>query len=117
MILKQCQLRDSKRLVRVAGEADLSSYRAKVAREERFLADAKILAADKRITMKIVRDENHFEDTNDTLYYTYKASMRYPKLVADGNGPPGTDRDAPGRAAGRDEDAGRHRPLRLTSAA
>ena len=41
MILKQCQLRDSRRLVRVASETDLSSYKAKVGREARFLSDTR----------------------------------------------------------------------------
>src|SRR5215831_16884840 len=51
MILKQCQLRDARRLVRVAGDSDLASYKSKVGREDRFLADARILASEKRLAM------------------------------------------------------------------
>src|SRR5262249_61726782 len=39
MILKQCQLRDSKRLVRVASEAEQGAYRRQAAREGGVLRD------------------------------------------------------------------------------
>ena len=83
MILKQCQLRDSKRLVRIAGAADLASYKAKVGREERFIADARILASEKRLTMKLVRAEETFDGRKVTVYYTSEARIDYRKLVSD----------------------------------
>src|ERR1700694_2340531 len=33
MIVKQCQLREARRLVRIANDGDLTNYRAKVGRE------------------------------------------------------------------------------------
>jgi cell fate regulator YaaT (PSP1 superfamily) len=83
MILKQCQLRDSRRLVRVATEPDLHTYRAKVEREKRFLADTRALASEKRLTMKLVRAEESFDGRKVTVYYTSEARIDYRKLVAD----------------------------------
>lgn len=83
MILKQCQLRDSKRLVRVATEPDLYTYRAKVDREESFLADTRTLASEKRMPMKLVRAEESFDGRKVTVYYTSESRIDYRKLVAD----------------------------------
>ena len=83
MILKQCQLRDSKRLVRVATDADLAAYQAKVAREQRFLDDTRTLATEKRLPMKLVRAEETFDGRKVTVYYTSEARIDYRKLVSD----------------------------------
>jgi cell fate regulator YaaT (PSP1 superfamily) len=83
MIMKQCQLRDSRRLVRVASDTDLASYKAKVGRETLFLADARTIAAEKRMTMKFVRAEESFDGRKVTVYYTSEARIDYRKLVAD----------------------------------
>jgi len=83
MIMKQCQLRDSRRLVRVASETDLTAYKAKVARESLFLADARTLASEKRMTMKFVRAEESFDGRKVTVYYTSEARIDYRKLVSD----------------------------------
>ena len=83
MILKQCQLRDSKRLVRVATEPDLHTYQAKVHREKTFLADTRTLASEKRLSMKLVRAEESFDGRKVTVYYTSEARIDYRKLVAD----------------------------------
>ena len=83
MILKQCQLRDARRLVRVAGDSDLASYQAKVTREDRFLGDARRLASDKRLAMKLVRAEETFDGRKVTVYYTSETRIDYRKLVSD----------------------------------
>jgi cell fate regulator YaaT (PSP1 superfamily) len=83
MILKQCQLRDSRRVVRVETEADTAGYEAKVARETQFLDDTRALAAEKRLTMKLVRAEETFDGRKVTLYYTSETRIDYRKLVAD----------------------------------
>ena len=83
MILKQCQLRDSKRLVRVASEADQSAYKSKVAREVRFLEDTRNLAVEKRLNMKVIRAEETFDGRKVTVYYTSEARIDYRKLVSD----------------------------------
>jgi cell fate regulator YaaT (PSP1 superfamily) len=83
MILKQCQLRDSKRLVRVASEADLTGYRAKVGREGQFLSDTQSLAAEKHMAVKIVRAEETFDGRKVTVYYTSETRIDYRKLVSD----------------------------------
>ena len=83
MILKQCQLRDARRLVRVAGEADRASYDAKVGRELHFLMDAQQSAAEKRLAIKLVRAEESFDGRKLTLHYTSETRIDYRKLVAD----------------------------------
>ena len=83
MILKQCQLRDSKRLVRVASEADQAAYKSKVAREVRFLDDTRNLAVEKRLNMKVIRAEETFDGRKVTVYYTSEARIDYRKLVSD----------------------------------
>jgi cell fate regulator YaaT (PSP1 superfamily) len=83
MILKQCQLRDSRRLVRVASEVDLASYRAKVSREGRFLTDAQALATEKRLPIKLVRTEETFDGRKITVHYTSETRIDYRRLVSD----------------------------------
>src|SRR5262249_29063048 len=83
MILKECQVRDSKRLVRVASEADQAAYRSKVGREGRFLEDTRTLALEKRLNMKVIRAEETFDGRKVTVYYTSEARIDYRKLVSD----------------------------------
>src|SRR5450755_860089 len=67
LIVKQCQLREARRLVRVANEGDLANYQAKVDRESRFFADTRELASDKRLPMKLVRAEESFDARKYTI--------------------------------------------------
>jgi cell fate regulator YaaT (PSP1 superfamily) len=83
MIVKQCQLRDARRLVRVSGDADRAAYDAKVGRELRFLMDAQQLAAEKRLVIKLVRAEESFDGRKVTLHYTSETRIDYRKLVSD----------------------------------
>lgn len=83
MIVKQCQLRDARRLVRTATEADLGSYNAKVARESRFFQDVRDLAAEKRMPLKLVRVEESFDGRKYSVYYTSETRIDYRKLVSD----------------------------------
>ena len=83
MILKQCQLRDSRRLVRVASDTDLASYKAKVGRETRFLSDTQALASEKRLAIKVVRAEETFDGRKVTVYYTSETRIDYRRLVSD----------------------------------
>lgn len=83
LILKQCQLREARRLVRVATSGDLVNYQSKLDREERFFADTRELAAEKRLPMKLVRAEESFDARKYTIYYTSETRIDYRKLVAD----------------------------------
>jgi cell fate regulator YaaT (PSP1 superfamily) len=83
MILKQCQLRDARRLVRVATDTDQSSYKAKIARETRFLQDTQSIAAEKRLAAKIIRAEETFDGRKVTVYYTSETRIDYRRLVSD----------------------------------
>ena len=83
LIVKQCQLRDARRLVRLATEADGASYTAKVAREGRFLSDTQELVTEKRLPMKLVRTEESFDGRKYTIYYTSETRIDYRKLVSD----------------------------------
>src|SRR6516164_7878276 len=59
--LEYAEVTNLRPMIRVAADADLASYRAKVARESRFLEDARILSAEKRLAMKLVRAEETFD--------------------------------------------------------
>ena len=83
MILKQCQLREARRLVRTASEADTASYEAKVERETRFFADTRELASEKHLAMKLVRAEESFDARKYTVYYTSESRIDYRRLVSD----------------------------------
>jgi cell fate regulator YaaT (PSP1 superfamily) len=83
LIVKQCQLRDARRLVRLATESDSASYAAKVARETRFLSDTQELVTEKRLPLKLVRTEESFDGRKYTIYYTSETRIDYRKLVAD----------------------------------
>jgi len=83
MILKQCQLRDARRLVRAATDSDQASYKAKTARETRFLQDTQALASEKRLAAKIIRAEETFDGRKVTVYYTSETRIDYRKLVSD----------------------------------
>jgi cell fate regulator YaaT (PSP1 superfamily) len=83
MIVKQCQLREARRLVRVATEADSATYQAKVSREARFFKDVGELAAERRLPLKLVRAEESFDGRKYTVYYTSEARIDYRKLVTD----------------------------------
>jgi cell fate regulator YaaT (PSP1 superfamily) len=83
MILKQCQLRDARRLVRIATDADNASYQAKVEREKRFYFDTKRLALEKNLALKLIRTEETFDARKVTVYYTSESRIDYRKLVQD----------------------------------
>jgi len=83
MIVKQCQLRDARRLVRVATDTDRAAFDAKVGRELRFLMDAQQLAFEKHMSMKLVRAEESFDARKITLFYTSETRIDYRKLVSD----------------------------------
>jgi cell fate regulator YaaT (PSP1 superfamily) len=83
MILKQCQLRDARRLVRIATDADQATYQAKLEREKRFFADTKRLASEKNLALKLIRTEETFDGRKVTVYYTSETRIDYRKLVQD----------------------------------
>ncbi|HEY6066591.1 MAG TPA: PSP1 domain-containing protein, partial [Thermoanaerobaculia bacterium] len=81
LILKQCQLREARRLVRVATDVDLANFEAKMGREVRFFSDTVELAAEKRLPLKLVRTEESFDGRKYTVYYTSESRIDYRKLV------------------------------------
>jgi cell fate regulator YaaT (PSP1 superfamily) len=83
MILKQCQLRDARRLVRIATDTDNASYQAKVEREKRFYFDTKRLALEKNLALKLIRTEETFDGRKVTVYYTSESRIDYRRLVQD----------------------------------
>jgi cell fate regulator YaaT (PSP1 superfamily) len=83
MILKQCQLRDARRLVRIANEADQATYQAKLEREKRFFADTRRLASEKSLGLKLIRTEETFDGRKVTVYYTSETRIDYRRLVQD----------------------------------
>lgn len=83
MILKQCQLREARRLVRVANDSDQATYEAKVGRELRFLMDAQEMAYERHLSIKLVRAEETFDGRKVTLFYTSENRIDYRKFVSD----------------------------------
>jgi cell fate regulator YaaT (PSP1 superfamily) len=83
LIVKQCQLKEARRLVRIANESDLASYDAKVDRELKFFGDTQQLSSEKRLPMKLVRTEESFDGRKYTIYYTSESRIDYRKLVSD----------------------------------
>jgi cell fate regulator YaaT (PSP1 superfamily) len=83
MIVKQCQLRDARRLVRVANDSDLASYEAKRQREQQFFNETREMAAEKHLPMKLIRTEESFDGRKYSVYYTSETRIDYRKLVAD----------------------------------
>src|SRR5262245_50103900 len=83
MIVKQCQLREARRLVRVGSSSDLAAWDSKVARERDFFEDVRDLASEKKLPMKLIRTEESFDGRKYTVYYTSETRIDYRKLVAD----------------------------------
>lgn len=83
MILKQCQLRDARRLVRVGTATDAAAYETKLAREKALFADVLELSREKKLPMKLIRTEESFDGRKYTVYYTSETRIDYRKLVSD----------------------------------
>jgi len=83
LIVKQCQLKDARKLVRTATDVDLASYEAKASREKRFFQDVAEMATERRMPMKLIRTEESFDGRKYTVYYTSESRIDYRKLVAD----------------------------------
>src|SRR5215831_10513422 len=83
MIVKQCQLREARRLVRVGSEGDLAAYDSKVSREKAFFEDVLGLASEKKLPLKLIRTEESFDGRKYTVYYTSETRIDYRRLVSD----------------------------------
>lgn len=83
MIVKQCQLREARRLVRVSTASDQATYESKLGREGKFFADVHELASEKKLPVKFIRTEESFDGRKYTVYYTSETRIDYRKLVAD----------------------------------
>ena len=83
MIVKQCQLREARRLVRIGSSSDLAAYESKVGREKAFFDDVRDLASEKKLPLKLIRAEESFDGRKYTVYYTSETRIDYRKLVAD----------------------------------
>ncbi|HTD52940.1 MAG TPA: regulatory iron-sulfur-containing complex subunit RicT [Thermoanaerobaculia bacterium] len=83
LIVKQCQLKDARKLVRTATDVDQASYEAKTSREKRFFQDVAEMATERRMPMKLIRTEESFDGRKYTVYYTSESRIDYRKLVAD----------------------------------
>jgi cell fate regulator YaaT (PSP1 superfamily) len=83
LIVKQCQLKDARKLVRTATDVDLASYEAKSSREKRFFQDVAEMATERRMPLKLIRTEESFDGRKYTVYYTSESRIDYRKLVSD----------------------------------
>jgi cell fate regulator YaaT (PSP1 superfamily) len=83
MIVKQCQLREARRLVRVSTAGDDATYQSKLGREGSFFRDVSELATERKLPVKLIRTEESFDGRKYTVYYTSETRIDYRKLVAD----------------------------------
>ena len=83
IIAKSCQLKDAKRLVRTATEADLASHSHKIDREKRIFEFIRDRARAYRLEMKIVRSQLSYDGRKLSVFYTSENRIDYRQLVRD----------------------------------
>ena len=81
IIAKGCQVKDAKRLVRKATEADLDSRRHKLDREKKIFEFIRDRAAALSLTMKLVRSQLSYDGRKLSVFYTSEARIDYRQLV------------------------------------
>jgi cell fate regulator YaaT (PSP1 superfamily) len=81
LIAKGCQVKNARKLVRPANEADLQSHRHKIEREKKifeFIKDRSIALA---MAMKLIRAQLSFDGRKLSVYYTSENRIDYRQLV------------------------------------
>lgn len=81
IIAKGCQVKDAKRLVRLANESDLESHRHKLEREKKIFEFIRDRAAALSLPMKFVRWQLSYDGRKLSVYYTSENRIDYRQLV------------------------------------
>lgn len=83
LIVKSCQLRDAKRLVRISNENDLAVHQHKVEREKKIYGFIRDRARVQQLDMKVVRAQLSYDGRKLSVYYTAETRVDYRQLVRD----------------------------------
>ena len=81
VIAKACQIKDAKKLVRTATEADREARRHKVEREKKIFQFIRDRARDFQLEMKLVRTQLSYDGRKLTVFYTSESRIDYRQLV------------------------------------
>jgi len=81
LISKGCQLKDARKLIRVATETDLDSHRHKIDREKKIYDFIKERAAALALQMKLIRSQLSYDGRKLSVYYTSETRIDYRQLV------------------------------------
>jgi len=81
LISKGCQLKNARKLIRSANEADLESHRHKLERESKIFEFIRERAAALALDMKLVRSQLSYDGRKLSLFYTSETRVDYRQLV------------------------------------
>jgi cell fate regulator YaaT (PSP1 superfamily) len=81
LISKGCQLKDARKLVRIASDTDLDSHRHKIDREKKIFDFIKERAAALALEMKLIRAQLSYDGRKLSVYYTSENRIDYRQLV------------------------------------
>jgi cell fate regulator YaaT (PSP1 superfamily) len=81
LIAKGCQVKDARRLVRSANEADLQSHRNKIDREKKIFDFVKDRSGALALPLKLIRAQLSFDGRKLSVYYTSESRIDYRQLV------------------------------------
>ena len=81
LISKGCQLKDARKLVRIATDTDLDSHRHKIDREKKIFDFIKERAAALALEMKLIRAQLSYDGRKLSVYYTSENRIDYRQLV------------------------------------
>lgn len=81
LIAKGCQVKNAKKLVRAANEADLQSHRNKLEREKKIFDFIRDRSSATALPMKLIRSQLSFDGRKLSVYYTSENRVDYRQLV------------------------------------
>jgi len=83
VIVKACQIKNARRLVREASENDLDAHRHKLERERKVFDFIQDRARSLHMEMKLVRGQLSYDGRKLSVYYTSESRIDYRQLVRD----------------------------------
>ena len=81
LISKGCQVKNARKLVRVASETDLDSHRHKIEREKKIFDFIRERSAALALPMKLIRSQLSYDGRKLSVYYTSENRIDYRQLV------------------------------------
>jgi cell fate regulator YaaT (PSP1 superfamily) len=83
LIVKQCQIRDARKLLRMMSDSDRRAFETKKQTEARIFNFTKQFAADRGLPIKLVRTELTYDGRKVIVSYTCEKRIDYRDLVRD----------------------------------